>query len=562
MAWGFPHLAFASWSFPASDIAQLGSGPQLGLTMVPGSHAWRIPSNKSSPAHPWHPAMPTPPTPGPQRRHLPHASRPLILPGHPQVRLASSLNLPLLANLTLRVVDLRAGPEQCSPQPHEVQNSSDSGMGPHGMGSSGGSSGSSSSSGRSYTAPDAGAGAGGGGIGEAAAGGAAVSTRELVLASGLRLEPLETKLVASLEVAALLAQAGCADPAACYASLRADYSVQAQEPRGAGPAGGPAEPRGWAGFEESKEGPSGAGAEPKLVTQGRQAWWQEVLQISSTSSGSSSPGEPATAGAAAGAKADNAHAAVGGSTQAVAATATASAWFSPFKVAQQRGFLDGEAGVEFEDWDVELHGGGDAEGAAHVAAAAAAAEADASASAAPAGHMLTEEEVDGEAARRKASTRHASSQGAEAAERGTGGHGGGRVCFTVRASGRPVLLLVLESALPGHFSDNLLELDPCWPRRVCFTREGDRDGWGEGGAGSGMSGSGEAWGSLQHEEQLSQEETEALDAEGRGTGTGMHGAGGQGGHRAEQQRLSQAELLARFKAGLTWRALNTFSYDY
>lgn len=46
------------------------------------------------------------------------------------------------------------------------------------------------------------------------------------------------------------------------------------------------------------------------------------------------------------------------------------------------------------------------------------------------------------------------------------------VCFTARA--RTVLpLLVLEANIPGRFSDNMITLDPCSPRRLCFSYTGD-----------------------------------------------------------------------------------------
>ncbi|KAJ9512788.1 hypothetical protein QJQ45_029004 [Haematococcus lacustris] len=54
-------------------------------------------------------------------------------------------------------------------------------------------------------------------------------------------------------------------------------------------------------------------------------------------------------------------------------------------------------------------------------------------------------------------------------------------CFTVAAAGATVPLLVLDTPLTGHFSDNLITLSPCRPRRLCFTWDaGDRACQGEG----------------------------------------------------------------------------------
>ncbi|KAL6763781.1 glycoside hydrolase superfamily [Haematococcus lacustris] len=54
-------------------------------------------------------------------------------------------------------------------------------------------------------------------------------------------------------------------------------------------------------------------------------------------------------------------------------------------------------------------------------------------------------------------------------------------CFTVASAGATVPLLVLDTPLTGHFSDNLITLSPCRPRRLCFTWDaGDRACQGEG----------------------------------------------------------------------------------
>lgn len=45
-------------------------------------------------------------------------------------------------------------------------------------------------------------------------------------------------------------------------------------------------------------------------------------------------------------------------------------------------------------------------------------------------------------------------------------------CFTLRSESVQ-LMIVLESNLPGHFSDNMVTLDPCVPRPLCFTYKGD-----------------------------------------------------------------------------------------
>ncbi|KAJ9512789.1 hypothetical protein QJQ45_029003 [Haematococcus lacustris] len=61
------------------------------------------------------------------------------------------------------------------------------------------------------------------------------------------------------------------------------------------------------------------------------------------------------------------------------------------------------------------------------------------------------------------------------------GVGPREACFTVAAAGATVPLLVLDTPLTGHFSDNLITLSPCRPRRLCFTWDaGDRACQGEG----------------------------------------------------------------------------------
>ncbi|KAJ9512581.1 hypothetical protein QJQ45_018907, partial [Haematococcus lacustris] len=61
------------------------------------------------------------------------------------------------------------------------------------------------------------------------------------------------------------------------------------------------------------------------------------------------------------------------------------------------------------------------------------------------------------------------------------GVGPREACFTVTAAGATVPLLVLDTPLTGHFSDNLITLSPCRPRRLCFTWDaGDRACQGEG----------------------------------------------------------------------------------